>query len=258
MSNVKIVIFAARLCRHSCFLQNLQEEFDTTIAHNESEFVSKIRREEACAGVVCFCSAIEKDAEMVVRLDAVAGLVPVLSCSKTSSAEFVRAAMRNGFDRFLDCNMDKERISALVHKAIRRGCLRRFLESSSQTDFPSSPKVHRIIQEITHRFPHWPTEKELAEKLEISQRWLQKLCREAFGVTYSRLKRRICVHQALRMMKHSALENTEIAIQLNYSEESNLARDFRKELGYSPSEARRKLTVRSPEELLIAAALQSV
>ncbi len=53
------------------------------------------------------------------------------------------------------------------------------------------------------------------------------------------------------MMQHTNLDNTEIALQLNYSEESNLARDFRSELGYSPTEARRRLIQHTPEELLI-------
>lgn len=52
-------------------------------------------------------------------------------------------------------------------------------------------------------------------------------------------------------MQKTTLDNVEIAQQLNYSEESSLARDFRKELGYSPTEARKRLTVQSPGALLL-------
>jgi AraC-like DNA-binding protein len=95
------------------------------------------------------------------------------------------------------------------------------------------------------------TEPEMAKRLGISQRWLQKTCRQAFGKTFKRLMRRIWIHQALRLMEKTTLDNVEIAQQLNYSEESNMARDFRKEFGYSPTEARKRLTVQSPDELLL-------
>ncbi len=53
------------------------------------------------------------------------------------------------------------------------------------------------------------------------------------------------------MMKHTNLDNTEIALQLNYSEETSMARDFRKEIGLSPTEARKRLTSQSPVELFL-------
>lgn len=90
----------------------------------------------------------------------------------------------------------------------------------------------------------------MAAQLGISVRTLQKHCRDAFGKTYTRLLRRIWIYQALRLMQQTKFDNTEIALHLNYTEETNLARDFHKELGYNPSEARRLLLRYSPEELL--------
>jgi AraC-like DNA-binding protein len=52
-------------------------------------------------------------------------------------------------------------------------------------------------------------------------------------------------------MKYTSLDNTEIALHLNYSEESSLARDFRKEFGFSPNEARQLLAKQTPRELLL-------
>jgi len=52
------------------------------------------------------------------------------------------------------------------------------------------------------------------------------------------------------MMQHTNLNNIDIAMQLYYSEESSMAREFRKELGYSPNTARKLLTKQAPEELL--------
>lgn len=89
---------------------------------------------------------------------------------------------------------------------------------------------------------------EFAGRLAI---WLHKLCRRAFGKPPTALLRHHRVHQALGMMKHTNLGNTDIALQLCYSEESSVAREFRKELGYGPIEARLRLTQQTPEELLL-------
>ncbi len=108
-----------------------------------------------------------------------------------------------------------------------------------------------MMDEILYAFPHRLTEQDLAHRLWISRSSLQKHCRRAFGQSYTRLLRRIWVHQALRLMKHTNFDNTEIALHLKYTEETNLAWDFRKELGCNPTEARRRLTTHSPEELLL-------
>ncbi|MGH7595888.1 MAG: helix-turn-helix transcriptional regulator [bacterium] len=137
-----------------------------------------------------------------------------------------------------------------MDEAIPGGDLKAFLEACYPGSLPSL-HVRRMVDEIVHAFPHRITEPEMAKRLGISQRWLQKTCRQAFGKTYKHLLRRIWIHQALRLMQKTTLDNLEIAQQLNYSEESNMARDFRKELGYSPTEARKRLTAQSPDELLL-------
>ncbi len=62
---------------------------------------------------------------------------------------------------------------------------------------------------------------------------------------------RLRVYQALRMMQGTTFDNAEIAMHLNYSEASSLARDFRKELGYGLTIARRRLFENKPEDLLL-------
>jgi transcriptional regulator GlxA family with amidase domain len=51
-------------------------------------------------------------------------------------------------------------------------------------------------------------------------------------------------------MRNTSLDDTEIALRLGHEDESSLGRIFRKELGYSPSEARRRLGSQTPGELL--------
>lgn len=146
--------------------------------------------------------------------------------------------------------MEKETIQEIITEAILHGGIKEFLETCYPESFSLSPHIPKMIKEIIDAFPHRMSEAEISGRLGISRSWLQKLCRQAFDQSCSQFMRRIRVHQALRLMRHTNLDNTEIALFLHYSEESNLARDFRKVLGYSPTRARQYLVEQTPEELL--------
>jgi AraC-like DNA-binding protein len=132
------------------------------------------------------------------------------------------------------CMWDKTRIATTILEAIRRGRIKEFLEAAYPGSLASSPHMRKLVDEIIHAFPNRLTENESAQRLGISRSWLQKLCRSASQLSFHRLLRRIWIHQALRLMQKTTLDNVEIAQQLNYSEESNLARGFRKELVTAP------------------------
>ncbi|MDZ7405359.1 MAG: BNR repeat-containing protein, partial [candidate division KSB1 bacterium] len=87
-------------------------------------------------------------------------------------------------DRFLLCDMPEEKIRDLIYEAIQGGGLKTFLETCCPGSL-STPYVRRMIDEIVHAFPHRMTEPEMAKRLGISQRWLQKTCRQAFGKTWN-------------------------------------------------------------------------
>ncbi len=94
---------------------------------------------------------------------------------------------------------------------------------------------------------------ELARKLGISRRWLEKLCRQTFERPLPSLLRLAWVNQAIYLMQHTHFDNSDIAMKLHYSEVSSLARDFRKTLRCGPDEARKLLIRQSREELLKSA-----
>ncbi len=220
------------------------------ITETEEKFLRKTADINADVAVLCFCFAQEKDVEELLRLEALSGPLPVLVCSQTYNPNFIRLAAQRGADHFLLCDMEVEKIQELIFAALRGSGLRGFLESCCPGSLASSPYVGKIINEIAHAFPHRFTTSELSQRLGVTARRLQMICREAFGKPFTHLMRRILVYQALNMMKNTNLDNTEIALQLNYSDESSLARIFRKELGYSATEARKRLAEHSPEELL--------
>ena len=147
--------------------------------------------------------------------------------------------------------MEAWKIRDIIHNAIRDDGLKQYLQSRWSGSPALSLHIGKLIDEIVHVFPHRMQVREFAERLGIDRGWLHKLCTQAFGKPPTALLRHVWIHQALRMMQHTNLDNTDIAFQLCYSEESSMARDFHKELGYGPTEARQRLTRQTPEELLL-------
>ncbi len=200
--------------------------------------------------MLCFCSASEKDGDELARLQSLAGPIPVIACSKSLMTDFVREAARKGVSHFISCGWDRASISGEISEAMRRGGITELLESCYPNALNDSPYAHKIVNAIVRGFPHRLNERELSRQLGMSERWVRTLCRDVFKNTFSQLVRRMWVHQALRMMEHTDLDNTEIALHLNYSEESSMARDFRKELGFGCAEARKRLLNSTPLELI--------
>jgi len=250
MSNPKLVLYSKELSTCSCYQRIFNHEFEIVTSDTEEEFLSKARELNADVAVLCFCFAEEKDVEELSRLDALTGPLPVLACSKTYNPNFIRLAAQCGVDHFLLCSMDVMKIRQLIFTAFRGTGLRTFLESCCPGSLTSSPYIGKIINEIVKEFPKRLTIKALSQRLGISPRRIQMVCQQAFGKSFTHLMRRILVYQALNIMKNTNLDNSEIALQLNYSDESSLARIFRKELGYNPTTARKYLIALSAEELL--------
>lgn len=251
MSKPKLLLFSQELPNCPCFNTLFNTEFEAQPTESEEAFLESIQRTDIAAAVVCFCSSSEHDAENLLRLDALTGPVPLLTCSKALNLDFVKFAARRGVNLFLRCGMEKRKIHDLIFEAIRRGGLEEFLQSCCPGGLATSPYVRKIVDGIVHSFPHRLHANDMAQNLGIGRRRFQDVCKQAFGISFLQLIRRIWVHQALRMMQHTSLDNTDIALQLNYREESSLARDFRKELGYNPNEARKRLNKDTPEELLL-------
>lgn len=250
MAKQKIILYSKELpdCPHCYKIFNI--EYETWIADTEEKFFTKLQNVPADAAIMCFCSAREEDVENVLRLDALTGPVPVLTCSKILNPEFIRKAAQRGAARFLTCDMVVEKIRDIINDAIRDNGLKEYVEERWPGSLDSSPYIRKLLDEIIHIFPHRMKVEEFAKRLGIDRGWLYKLCKEAFGIPFTALLRSIWVHQALCMMQHTNLANMEIALQLDYSEESCMAREFRKELGCSPNEARKRLTEQIPEEFL--------
>jgi AraC-like DNA-binding protein len=220
---------------------------DTNI---EKKFLNHLNNVQIDVVIICFYSANVQDVERLLSLDALTGPIPVLTCSKDLNPEFIRIAAQRGISHFIVSDMGVEKVKSIIIDAIRNHGLKEFLNKYFLNGNDLSPYICKLIDEIVYNFPHRLNVTESANKLGIDRGWLCKLCKQNCGKSPTSLLRAIWVYQALRMMQRTNLDNLDIALHLNYSEESSMARDFHKELGCNPSEARVLLTNHSPEDLL--------
>lgn len=250
MSKQKIILFSTELADCPCHDDIFNTDYETLVTYSEEQFFAQLYDSPADAAVLCFCSAREEDVDILLRLDVLSGPVPVLTCSKSVNPEFVRKATIKGISRFMLCSAKPEENRQIVCEAILGHGLRQYIEFCWPASQKSSPYISKLIDEIIYTFPRHLQVREFAGRLGIDRVWLHRLCKDAFGVSLTRFLRRIRIHQALRMLQHTNLDNVSIAMQLDYSEESSMAREFRKELGYCPNKARKLLIGKSPGELL--------
>jgi AraC-like DNA-binding protein len=250
-SKPKIIVLSPQISDCVCWGRLFNTEFEAKAVRTETDFIKKARQESTDAAIICICSSPENEIDNIIRLETLSGIKPLLTCSKSLNPDFVKNAAVNGVNRFLLYNMDKEAIQDIILEAIKHGGLKKFLETYYGEKLSLSLHTGKLVDEIIKGFPHRPAANTITEKLDISRSWLHHICQEAFGKSFSRLLRLIWVHQALRMMKYTPLDNTQIALHLNYSEESSLARDFRKELACNPNKARQLLAQTTPTELLL-------
>lgn len=250
MRKPRVILYAEELSNCPCYDLVFEPEFETSIVDMAKEVLNKIRTVAAEAVVICYCAASEPALNYFLHSGALTGRIPLFFCFKTPDPDFIRKAANQGVSHFLFCGTEADKIPTLVSNAADGQVLRDAIQLYWPGCYASSPYVRKLVDEIISAFPHRFEVRELAKRMGIKRRWLQKLCLRTFGMPPTSLIRCIWVHQAMRLMKHSNLDNIDIALQLNYTEESNLARDFRKLLGYSPNEARRRLTQKTPEELI--------
>ena len=250
MPKPKLLIYSQQLTDCPFFEIIFKIDFITDTVGTTEELKNKIKTYKPDVVIVCFCQAQEKDALELLQLNDITNLVPLIACSPTDSSGFVFASAKYGADYFFHCSGERVQIVNTINKIIKQGGLKKFFEAFYPDSFSFSPYTRKIIEIIISAFPNRLQENEFARQLGITPHWFRTLCIEAFKIKFSKLIRRIWIYQALRLMQLTNFDNTEIALLLNYSEEGSMVRDFRKELGYSPTKARELLANHSPEDML--------
>jgi len=235
----------------SCQLasQIFNHEFQLKVTHKKEDFFAQTKESNVDIGIICCCYAAEKELKILSEIKENVAHLPLVICSKIPNPDFISKGVKQGFDHFILCNMSHGKIRSRLKSVILEDGLRVFINSHINPEI-TSPYTERIVTEFLNMLPGRVKISEIAKSLGLSTRWTQSLLKEIFGMTYSKLTRRIFIYQALQLMKSTNLDNTEIAMKLEYSDENSLFRLFSKELGYSPTKAREYIHNTNPQTLL--------
>jgi len=250
MKTPRLLLYARELPLCTRYQSIFEREFDLITALTQEDFLREIQ--DACVdvAVICYCWARDEEVPELLELAAMTGPIPAIACCMVYNPDFIRTAAQGGIDHFLLCDMDPDRVREHVLSAIGADQLLEFLESQRINGGAFSPHLRKMVQRIIHAFPRRLTTRELASLLGITSRRVQMIWRESFNRSFTEIMRRIWVYHALTMMQNTNLDNVEIAMHLGYQDESSLARIFRKELGYNPNAARRRLITDEPRNML--------
>jgi AraC-like DNA-binding protein len=116
---------------------------------------------------------------------------------------------------------------------VNKTAVEKYLSSLSQGDIGA-----QVSEALTKLLPTGcPTEEEIAYRLHMSKRTLQRKLK-AEGPSYSTLLMNIRSDLAKHYLSHTKSSMTEIAYQLGYSSPSTFARAFKQQFGNSPLEYR--------------------
>ncbi len=129
--------------------------------------------------------------------------------------------------------------------------LYRFVESIFPLYYAKHKRAAEITDCIINNFPRKIAEDEIAAELKVTKRWIQKICLTSFLITFTRLKRILRIYSALKLLNETNLDMMGISVYLYYSDETNMARDFKLELNISPTQARKMMMNKTPMELFM-------
>lgn len=230
--------------------------FDVAVVASESDVLYHVTADFPDAVVSCCCTACAADVDDLTRLGALAWPVPLFACVRRFTPEFIRCAAVHGLHHLLFCELETDVIGDIITDTLRHRFIDELLETCWPGSLDVSPHVRRLIGEVMRAAPHAPTVHELAARLGVSRGWLHKLCKRAFGLPLTTFLRSLRVVQALHLLQRTDWDNADVAYHMQYTEESHMARDFRRILGCRPKEARVRLVHCSAVELLRSALIQ--
>lgn len=249
MEKHNLLVFTEDLSHCKC-CDSLEKEYVIFYTLKKEEFLENLKQENVDACIICFASSKIKINEVFDKSD-LSTKLPVLMYSDKINSEYIDLAVKYGVNRFVTYNMCLNELNKIITESISLGRVKAYLKSLILNKLEFSSYSGKFINIIIKFFPKRLHENEIAKQLNISVRYLQKMCMKCFNRGYNQLLRRIRVYNALRLMDNTGLNNYEIRFHLKYSECSSMSRDFEKELNCSLNEARKFLITYHPKDIML-------
>lgn len=101
-------------------------------------------------------------------------------------------------------------------------------------------RLQRFEELVEEKFTTWKLPSNYAEELCLTANYLNKLCKQELGLTAGEIiRKRICI-EAQRLLHFTHLTVNEIAAELNFETPSYFIAFFKKQLGITPEQFRKK------------------
>jgi len=174
----------------------------------------------------------------IEKLNGLATRLPVIVLSDHWELDAVKHCGKLGVHSVLDCAEGYEKKLSAISSAARFGGFRHLLAEAEKPLATLSPRMRKAFDLILASFPNVQSICELSTSLRTHRRCLEREFRKTFGLSYVQFIRVLCMYESWRLMQYTGLDNSEIALSLQYREETHFARDCRKVFDLNPTQLR--------------------
>lgn len=102
-------------------------------------------------------------------------------------------------------------------------------------------REEKITVFINHNYASPVTEKDLADSLNISVRQLSRICVDTFGKSFRDVLTEVRIRRAMRLLEETDITSEKVAFDVGYAAPSSFYSVFRKKVGMTPSEYRKRV-----------------
>jgi transcriptional regulator GlxA family with amidase domain len=186
-----------------------------------------------------------------IRQDQITSHIPIIMLTAKAADEDKFEGLERGVDAYLTKPFNKKELRIRVRKLIE---LRRQLRQRAGVKAvlsPSEIEASSMDQEFLQRVQECIEKNmenenfgvdDLAAQIGVGKRQLQRKLKALIDSSPQQCVRTMRLQRARQLLERGAGTISEIAFQVGYSEGSALARAFREEFGFAPSE------IKSPKE----------
>lgn len=219
-------------------LSDLRHEFELMPATTPESLQELIIEVPIDAVLIHFQILSQRQIIWIEKLNGLASRLPTIIFSDEWEPDAVRHCGKLGIHTVLDCAEGYEKKLAAISSAARFGGFRQLLADAEKPLISLSPRMRRVFELILGSFPNVQSICELSASIRTHRRCLEREFRKTFGLSYVQFIRVLCMYESWRLMQYTDLDNSEIALSLQYREETHFARDCRKVFGLNPTQMR--------------------
>jgi len=219
-------------------LSVLRQHFELTLAPSPESMRDLIAQKPATAALVHFPALTQQEIIWVEKLKKFSAWLPIIIFADRWDLDAVKQCGTLGIHAVLDCREEAEKKMTAIASALRLSGFRHLLAQTEKSMITWSLRMKRVYELILANFPNVPSVYELSASFHLHRRSFEKEFRKNFGVSYVCFVRLLSMYEAWRMMQCTELDNSEIALLMQYREETHFARDCRKAFDLNPTQLR--------------------